>query len=221
VRFKEPEGNGISFCEAAGVVRVQVISAVVGRKQLRGAGGVAQDRVQVHYGIKFVTAKNPSVDLLASCFALGSVEVDGRLFEKSVFECRIGRADDADAFFMSVGDQFAVARDDLFGINFFAGGSERESGKQDVVDAEAEDDVFNASLTERVAFETNEAGLAECRAKGAIRSFWAIAQQTVADDSFIQNADLPFPAGTFLQTPGEHVRPAPVGVGGRAVTVCE
>src|SRR5215475_3136716 len=104
VRDEENEGKGVGFDGAAGVVGMEVVAAVVSGEELRGTGRVAQNFVQIDDGIEFAATKNPGIDPLARGFAPCCVEIIDEAFERGMFECRIGCADDANTFFVSARD---------------------------------------------------------------------------------------------------------------------
>jgi hypothetical protein len=61
---------------------MQVVSAVVFRKQLRGLAWVTQDGIEVDHTIEFTTTANPVVDLLPYGFPLGSIKSGNQPFEE-------------------------------------------------------------------------------------------------------------------------------------------
>lgn len=53
---------------------MQMVSAVVAGKQLRGVTRIAHSLVEINHSIEFTAAANPGVDLLTNRFLLGKVE---------------------------------------------------------------------------------------------------------------------------------------------------
>src|SRR5215468_5825282 len=69
--LEQREGNGIPLGNATRIIGMQVVSAVVFRKQLRGMAWVTQDHIEIDHTIEFTTAANPVVNLLTHGFPLG------------------------------------------------------------------------------------------------------------------------------------------------------
>ena len=68
--LEQHKGKGIPFGNATRIIGMQVVSAVVCRKQLRGMALVTQDRIEIDHTIEFTTPTNPIVNLLAYGFPL-------------------------------------------------------------------------------------------------------------------------------------------------------
>src|SRR5262249_143794 len=158
---------------------------------------------------------------LASGFALGREETFNEAFEGRMFERRIGRADNANSLLMRARDELAITGDDILGGDGFAWRSEWECRKENVVDAETEDDVIHPWLIKDIAIEARDPGFAERAAERVTCSFRAVMQQAVPDDSFIEDADFYLSSRISLQTLCEDVRPAAIRVSGGTVTVGE
>src|SRR5205814_9783978 len=91
--------NRISFRTAACIIRMQMVSTVVIREQLRRVTRIAYNRIEIHHAIEFSAAQNPGVDLLPHPFFLRSVESDRRPWrpqiQQRVFERWVRCADDS------------------------------------------------------------------------------------------------------------------------------
>jgi hypothetical protein len=77
--FEQSKGKCIPLGEAACVVGMQMVSAVVTREQLRWVARVAQDLVEIDHTIEFTAGANPIVDLLAHPFLLRREKSDRRV----------------------------------------------------------------------------------------------------------------------------------------------
>jgi hypothetical protein len=62
--LEQRKGNGIPLGNATRIIGMQVVPAIVCRKQLRGMAWVTQDRIEIDHTIEFTTAANPVVSLL-------------------------------------------------------------------------------------------------------------------------------------------------------------
>jgi hypothetical protein len=112
---------------------MQVVSAVVFRKQLRGMAWVTQDRVEVHHTIEFTTAANPVVDLVTSGFPIGSIKSDNLPFERRVLKWRVCRPNDTNVLSVATRDELAIAGNDVLSADLFTWRSERECREKDVI----------------------------------------------------------------------------------------
>src|SRR5436305_9363843 len=104
VACEQCERNRISFRTAACIIRMQMVSTVVIREQLRRVTRIAYNRIEIHNTVEFFAAENPDVDLLSHPFFLRSVESDWRprrpQIQKRVFEWWIRCADDSNSLLM-------------------------------------------------------------------------------------------------------------------------
>src|SRR4029077_2328751 len=93
------KGNGIALGNTTRIIGMQVVSAVVCRKQLRGMAWVTQDRIEVDHTIEFTIAANPVVNLLTYGFPLGSIKSGNQPFEGRVLKWRVCRPNYSNALF--------------------------------------------------------------------------------------------------------------------------
>src|SRR5215472_11852364 len=78
VALEQCDRKRTSLGSAARIVRMQMVSTVVVREQLRRPTRIAYNRIEIHHAVEFPTADNPGVDLLAHAFFLRGVESDWR-----------------------------------------------------------------------------------------------------------------------------------------------
>src|SRR5438128_1470851 len=110
-------GGGI-----AGVVRVQVVAAVVGWKKPRGAIRVPQQPIQIDHRIEVTAAPDPGIDLLPHRFLFRRVITRPGL---RILERRDRRRDDADPAAMRARDECPVTGDQIRGGDGFGSGRDR------------------------------------------------------------------------------------------------
>src|SRR4029077_18900469 len=125
---------------------MQVISAVVCRKQLRGMTWVPQDGIEIHHTVEFPTATNPVVNFLTYGFPLRSIKSGYQPLEGGVLKRRICRPNNKNGPSMATRDELTIARNDVLSIYFFTWRSERERREKDVIDSQTHDDVPDACL---------------------------------------------------------------------------
>src|SRR6266404_3597013 len=199
---------------------MQVIVAVVRRKDPRWMAGIADRRVEVDNSVELLRAANPSVDFLPQCFVLGCGKEDGRCPEECALKWRDRSPDRSNTLLMSARDELTITLDHVLGARALRECRER-AREEDVVDAENQDHIFDSRLRKHVAIEAREAGLAKHSTVSHQGLFkWParlprasmIMQQAIADDAQIQHAQLRLAAAALLQTLGEHVRPAMIGI---------
>src|SRR5262245_23819273 len=115
--------------------------------------------------------------------------------EERILEGRNRCPNHAKAFFVGARDELPITVDQAFGAHVFAGWNER-SRKEDVINAEQENDVLNARLRQHVTVKSCQTSFAQKwpeslrhRSKWPARLARAIAvtQHAIADDAFIQH----------------------------------
>src|SRR5580693_5796791 len=125
VAVEQCQRNRISLGAAACIVRMQMVSTVVIREQLRRATRIAYNRVEIHHAVEFLAAENPGVDLLSHPFFLRSVESDPRprrpQIQKRVFERWVRRADDSNSLLVRPRNELPIAGDNTFGLDALRG----------------------------------------------------------------------------------------------------
>src|ERR1700685_3656208 len=126
---------------------MQMVSAVVFRKQLRGMAWVTQDGIEVDHTIELTTTANPVVNLLTYRFPPGSIKGDNQPFEGRVLKWRVCRSNDTNALSMATRDELAISGNDVLSTDLFTWRGERECREKDVVDAQTHDDVLDACLS--------------------------------------------------------------------------
>jgi len=141
------------------VFDVQMVAAIEAGQELCRAIRVAHCRVKVNYTVELTAAANPRVDPLADMFFLWSVEaIKERIAEEGVFEWRNGGADGADCVLVSLGDELAIAGDEVLRSHTF-GSRNKGPREKDVIHSESDDHVFDAGLRKDVCLEARQARL--------------------------------------------------------------
>src|SRR5690349_1698369 len=99
---------------------MQMVAAIVSGQDLCGVAGVANSFVKIDDAVKFAAGADPGVDFLADLLILGAVEmIKERILEDCMLERRNRRADDADSFFVSAGDELTIAGDQVLSGDSF------------------------------------------------------------------------------------------------------
>src|SRR5215472_980696 len=108
--FEQLERNRIPLGDVSRVVDMQMVSAVVGGRELREVARVTHRFVEIDQPIKFTAAVDPGVDLLAHAFFLGRVKpIVERVTEEGMLERWNGCADDSDSLAVSARYQLTIA----------------------------------------------------------------------------------------------------------------
>ena len=124
--LEQRKGNGIPLGNASRIIGMQVVTAVVCRRQLRWMAWVTQDRIEIDHTIEFTTAANPVVNLLTYGFSLGCKKNGNQPFEGRVLKWRVCRPNDTNAVSMATRDELTIAGDDVLSTDLFIWRSERE-----------------------------------------------------------------------------------------------
>src|SRR5215470_14604127 len=98
--FEQREVKCVSLRDGAGVVGMDVVAAVVSRKELSRAARVPEEFVEIDDSVEFAATENPVVDLLAHGLLLGCIESDRfrrrSKLQEGVFERAVGGSNDPD-----------------------------------------------------------------------------------------------------------------------------
>src|ERR1041384_2304157 len=173
------------------VVDVQMVAAVIGRKDARGLARVAHGRVEVDHAVELTARTNPSVHLPSHLLLLRRGKADGRRTKERTLEWRDGRPDGPNPFFVRACDELTIAGYDALCAHAFGRRDER-AGEENVIDAERKDDIADACLSQHVTIKTREASLAkrrpqfleDCFKRAAqLARTVEVAQQPIADDA--------------------------------------
>ena len=149
-------------------------------------GWIAHWRVKVDDGVECATLQNPGIDLLPNSLPLRRIKLHVRFLEERALEGRYGRPNNSNILLMRARDELAIAGYDVLGAHLFICRSEREAGEQDVVHAQAHENVLDPGLRKDVALESRQPRLPKCRTKWTARNQRAVMQQAISDDAKIQ-----------------------------------
>src|SRR2546423_11044091 len=116
-------------------------------------------------------------------------------------------------------DELPIASDNVLSTHLVTRNREWERRESDVIDAKAQDDVLDPRLRQHVALETCQARFAQGGSKWVVGASWAVMQQAIAYDALVEDPHFLLTLGLPLQPRRQHVRPTPVGIGGRSVSI--
>src|SRR5947208_17133580 len=121
--FEQTKGNRIPRGDVPRVVRMQMVSAIVGGKDSRGQARIPHHGIEIDDTVEFTAFEYPVVDLLTYSFFLRSKERDRT--EERFPEWRVGRPDDSNSFLVGTHDKLAGAGDQALGAHAFSRGCQR------------------------------------------------------------------------------------------------
>ena len=189
--------HGVGHGLVSGVVRVQVVTAVVGGQEPSRLRGISESCIEVDDGVERSPRPNPLIYRLPLRFALGcEISRIDRAFERGQ-----GAAIDPQMVSVCPSDQLVEPSDDRVRADRLEA---EGAGQPDIVDSGEHNDVPCARPRQNIAVEATEAA-------------WAheVVQNAIARDALVEHTDATvMGAGGGIEPLREKVRPAMVGIGG-------